>query len=279
MNFYFRQLLFFCSLSISILGIVFWPNLTEAFLVRNLSLGSRGEDVRELQRFLNKSGLSIVVTGAGSSGNETDFFGPLTRNAVARYQELYKNEILTPINLISGTGFVGPLTRAHILKNLTEDRVAWPIITETVNFSPEVFITPEAESVDQVSSISTINEVGSDNVSTNSQTDFFPVEPKLSPTMSIFSITPTVGNLNSSVIIKGEGFLDENTVYAGNKVFYRWPSSDNGQTITVPIENTFADIDLRRGPDAKGQLIIPLWIYVENETGISNQIVFSLTLN
>ena len=81
---------------------------------RDLFLGARGEDVRELQRFLNSQGFILAETGPGSPGNETTYFGPLTHNAVIRFQEKYASEILTPLNLIKGTGYVGENTRAKI---------------------------------------------------------------------------------------------------------------------------------------------------------------------
>jgi len=82
---------------------------------RNLSFGSRGEDVRILQIILNSNPATIVAsTGAGSAGRETNFFGPLTRSAVIRFQNFYRAEILTPAGLTSATGFVGPFTRAKL---------------------------------------------------------------------------------------------------------------------------------------------------------------------
>jgi len=53
---------------------------------RPLTVGVIGEDVRCLQRYLNNAGFFVAVSGAGSPGNETTFFGPLTRLAVVRWQ-------------------------------------------------------------------------------------------------------------------------------------------------------------------------------------------------
>jgi len=51
---------------------------------RNLTLGSRGNDVKELQIFLNSNGFGVSTTGAGSPGNETTYFGNKTRQALVK---------------------------------------------------------------------------------------------------------------------------------------------------------------------------------------------------
>lgn len=66
---------------------------------RNLLVGSRGEDVKELQKFLNKNGFIIAKTGVGSPGQESIVFGPATRLALIKYQ---RSKNILPSNGILG---------------------------------------------------------------------------------------------------------------------------------------------------------------------------------
>ena len=82
---------------------------------QNLSQGSRGRDVRYLQILFNKDrATQVSQTGAGSPGNETEYFGPATFNAALRFQEKYADEVLKPIGLSRPTGFVGSRTREKL---------------------------------------------------------------------------------------------------------------------------------------------------------------------
>ncbi len=84
-------------------------------LMRNLKLGDSGADVRMLQVLLNTlPDTRIASTGAGSPGQESTYFGMKTKLAVTKFQELYRNDILTPVGLSRGTGFVGGGTRTQI---------------------------------------------------------------------------------------------------------------------------------------------------------------------
>ncbi len=86
---------------------------------RDLTIGSTGPDVQSLQVFLNRDpDTRLAILGAGSPGQETEYFGPITRNAIIRFQEKYADEILRPLNLWSGTGYFGPSTRAKIMSLL-----------------------------------------------------------------------------------------------------------------------------------------------------------------
>lgn len=87
---------------------------------QNLTVGSTGQDVMNLQIALNTfNNVPIASSGPGSPGNETSYFGPITRGGVTAFQNKFASEVLAPVGLTSGTGFFGPSTRAKINALLT----------------------------------------------------------------------------------------------------------------------------------------------------------------
>ena len=84
------------------------PGKPEAIFLfsRDLKLGSTGEDVQELQKYLNHAGVTVAVSGVGSPGNETNYFGPATQTALIKFQQAHG---ISPAN-----GYFGPATRAII---------------------------------------------------------------------------------------------------------------------------------------------------------------------
>ena len=64
-------------------------------------------EVRCLQQQLKEA---AVYPEGFITGN----FGQLTLAAVIRFQEKYSAEILAPLGLTQGTGYVGPATRAKL---------------------------------------------------------------------------------------------------------------------------------------------------------------------
>ena len=73
---------------------------------RSLARGRRGNDVKLLQIMLRDMGSQIYPEGL-----VTGYFGPLTYQATIRLQNQFKYQILTPIGLSTGTGYVGQQTR------------------------------------------------------------------------------------------------------------------------------------------------------------------------
>ncbi len=79
---------------------------TSGSFSRNLEVGSTGDDVMALQKFLNSHGFPVAASGAGSAGNETTKFGAATKAALMKFQAA---------NGISpAAGYFGPKTRAIV---------------------------------------------------------------------------------------------------------------------------------------------------------------------
>ena len=83
------------------------PSPYVAIFTRNLKVGLTGNDVKNLQIFLNTHGYNVAPHGPGSLGQETLYFGPATQAALIRYQKAN--------NITPAFGYFGPLTRATIL--------------------------------------------------------------------------------------------------------------------------------------------------------------------
>ena len=111
-----KKLINFSGLTFIFLFIAIYPNLTHAdVFYSDLKIGVSSQEVKELQIMLNKDpDTKITSSGAGASGNETDFFGLLTHTSVIKFQNKYAAEILAPAGLTQGTGFVGYLTRKKL---------------------------------------------------------------------------------------------------------------------------------------------------------------------
>ncbi len=206
---------------------------------RTLRAGDRGSDVLALQRLLNKDpDTRIAVTGSGSPGQETGYFGVKTAAAVVRFQEKYRLEILIPASLLRGTGIVGSLTRAK-LQLLTATPT--PAITEGIPPPiglpiPPAVVTPTA-----------------------------PVPPQAKP--RIDAITPTLGMNGTVVTINGSGFeATANSLYTSYATLSNLPSVD-GRTIVFTLNPP-----LHQKPH---HLHLPIWIYVRNGGGESNPAVFT----
>jgi len=73
---------------------------------RDLTVGSKGADVKALQQWLNANGYKVAASGVGSSGNESEYFGSLSAAALAKWQAAK--------GISPAVGYFGPKTRAAL---------------------------------------------------------------------------------------------------------------------------------------------------------------------
>jgi hypothetical protein len=85
-------------------------NIPKDNSVRDLKLGDNDRDVKSLQLILNLIGYTVANSGPGSVGNETEYFGSLTQQALIRFQQ--ENEVSPAV------GYYGQLTRAALFEVL-----------------------------------------------------------------------------------------------------------------------------------------------------------------
>lgn len=189
----------FYLLFVSLLVIPTFVSSATTDFTRNLYIGLRGEDVFELQKFLNSdSETRVADIGAGSPGNETNYFGQATKQAVVRFQEKYAADILVPSGLTRGTGYFGQKTREKVASLVNNSQM--PAIT-----------------ILQKENLKISNEQGSVIL-------MFP---------SQYS-----GKPGTMITLSGAGFTTSgNTIYFGNEHAVVNASSWNGQSITFKVPN------------------------------------------
>ncbi len=90
---------------------------TNYVITQNLRIGNRHLQVQTLQKILNEIGFFVAKSGAGSLGNETNYFGALTREAVRRFQ-CEKKIVCHGNESTTGYGQVGPKTRAMLIQEI-----------------------------------------------------------------------------------------------------------------------------------------------------------------
>lgn len=283
-------------------------------LNRSLRLGMTGEDVRLLQQLLNKDPRTqIAVTGPGSPGQETTWFGSLTRAAVIRFQELYRGEVLTPAGLTNGTGLVGaftikklnmlqsssPVSAGPVLISVSPHvtTVRTPIVVSGVGFEKgpltatiggiavPVSLSNDAATISLsipsslplgAHAVVVTNADGASNALKVRVEDQFALTTSVSG-FQISQLSPSRGGYGTVVTILGNGFAPTgNTVVFGFHTFTNVPSAD-GRTITLQIPQQFTGLVFRsevlEGIDAE----VPLGVMVTTNNVNSNIEQFNFT--
>jgi hypothetical protein len=90
---------------------VYQPLTASYVFNKPLSQGTRHQDIKRLQQLLNSDDdTKVSLSGPGSLGQETDYFGPATVKAIGKFQKKYG--IAKPGQI--GYGTFGPNTRAKL---------------------------------------------------------------------------------------------------------------------------------------------------------------------
>ena len=231
---------------------------TPDLFTKNLKLGDTDSEVLLLQKTLNEEPDTMVsVSGVGSMGKETTYFGEKTKAAIIRLQNKHYGEVLAPNGLSSGTGYFGASTRA------------------------------------MVNTIRKSKSKKTSSVSSESLTSTIPNAPVsgLGDTVKITSLEPTHGKNGTIVTIYGSGMTaTANKVIAGGKTIYNVSSSD-GKTLVFTMESPVS-LDLTGMSLASSTYMsehfneiktndFPLLKYpvcVVNDTGMSNCAFFTVEI-
>jgi len=182
----------------------------------NLRYGEDSADVQQLQILLNKDpATEVAAAGPGSSGQETTFFGPATLQAVIKFQNKYASQILAPVGLVVGTGYVGPSTIAELNQLL---------LARNPSATPVSLIAPNPTFPSSASSISATQ--------TQNQTQY--QTQNLTGTPGLFQASPFEVAPGSTTTLTGTNFLTDNTVSVGGTEVAN-VLSGNGSDLVVTI--------------------------------------------
>jgi peptidoglycan hydrolase-like protein with peptidoglycan-binding domain len=195
---------------------------TSYVFTTDLKLGQTSPDIKQLQIILNSDLRTRIATyGPGSPGQETSYFGSLTKAAVIRFQNNYASEILIPNGLSYGTGIVGPSTRKKLNKSTVPDEGS---VTYRPIGSQNTAIQGQNQLLGGQNQSAVINATG----------------PRL------YSVFPYQARPGDSITINGEGITQNTTVSFGTAVAKVSSVNSSGTTaqVTIPSNIGYSDYSL-----------------------------------
>ncbi|MEK7212102.1 MAG: peptidoglycan-binding domain-containing protein, partial [Patescibacteria group bacterium] len=199
---------------------------------RDLTVGSKGDDVKALQQMLNSKGYTVAASGAGAAGNETTYFGALTKAALVKYQ--------AAMGVSPTSGYFGPITRAKIASGTVPSTPSTPGGTTTpITGSVTVSIAPGSPAAATIADGSAYNEFLKLNFANGT-----------SGSVSITSLIVTRGGISVDTNVTGVGLYGADGSRYGNVV----ESLASGGKATFNLSST--PIVLAAG------MATPVWVKV-----------------
>ena len=119
-----------------------------------LTVNDKSSDVKKLQQFLNSDPATMISSkGTGSPGNETEYFGSLTKEALGKFQLKYH---IVESKKDAGYGSLGPKTRAKIDElNKAKVLTAEAATVTTTTIAP-IVVANKAETISRVSQLQSL---------------------------------------------------------------------------------------------------------------------------
>lgn len=231
--------------------LFFAPSLllatTPSVFQKDLRLGDERLEVKILQIVLNLDPQTRVsLSGAGSLGKESIYFGEKTRQAVIKFQQKH--------GIGGENGRVGATTRAKLDEVLSK-------LLNLASVSPDVPVKPASQTI-------------SSNQNMTNTVKLITARP------TITSISPSAGGNNTTITIKGKNFLP-----SGNMVHSNYTDDINnvvsvdGETLNFtfvfPPDVFYDDED---GYFYPGDFKLPVNIWVSNKNGRSNELKYDLSI-
>lgn len=151
-----------------------------------LTLGMSTSDVHCLQQYLNKKGFTLALSGPGSPGNETQFFGNLTKGALSRWQQSHN---------INNSG-------------------VWDLTSYNQYRSENGFVEPQTNQTSPTSNTApSVSSISQPSVRIGTNLSTYPTQQITSSgSAHIDSISPTIVRDGDEVVISGTGFTRNMTL-------------------------------------------------------------------